>query len=203
MSSDAKIRLEFRPGGLVVMVPPGTTIFNAASWAGLTIDAACGGQGTCGKCKVRILKGLQAETSDDLDHLTSEELADGWRLSCRAVVRSETVVEIPRLLTVLNAAVIGTGRHVHLAPNVHKVHLRLPQPSLDDQRADRTRLADALKAAGFGMTIGLDMTRLLPDALRSGNWDVTAGRHDGPLLRPGLRYWHNNSGRQPYGSEQR
>jgi len=174
MPSDPKIRLEFRPSGQVVTVPAGTTIFNAASWAGLTIDAACGGQGTCGKCKVRVHDGIQAATPDDLDHLTAEELAAGWRLSCRAVVRSDTVVEIPRLLTKPKAAIVGTGRHVALAPNVHKIHLKLPPPTLQDQRADLTRMADALKEAGYGMTADLDVIRYLPATLRSNNWDVTA-----------------------------
>lgn len=174
MSSDAKIRLEFRPSGQIVQAPSGTTIFNAASWAGLTIDAACGGQGTCGKCKVRVLSGLQAETPDDLDHLTTEELASGWRLSCRAVVRVATVVEVPRLLTKPKAAVVGTGRQVNLAPNVHKIHLRLAPPTLDDQRADQTRLADALKEEGFGMSAGPAVIRRLPHALRSADWSVTA-----------------------------
>jgi len=172
--ADSRIRLEFKPGGKVVHVPAGTTVFNAASWAGLTIDAACGGQGTCGKCKVRIISGAMPETTDDLDQLTPEELADGWRLSCCAVVRSETVVEVPRLLTKPKAAVVGTGRHVALAPNVHKVHLVLPEPSLEDQRADLTRLADALKAAGYGMTAGVEVMRTLPAVLRSSNWSVTA-----------------------------
>ena len=174
MPSDAKVSLEFRPTGQVITVPPGTTIFNAASWAGLTIDAACGGLGTCGKCKVRIVHGVQAETPDDLDHLTPEELAEGWRLSCRAVVRSDTVVEVPRLLTKPKAAIVGTGRHVNLAPNVHKVHLQLAEPTLEDQRADLTRLSDALKALGFGIAADLDMLCDLPDFLRSSNWNVTA-----------------------------
>jgi uncharacterized 2Fe-2S/4Fe-4S cluster protein (DUF4445 family) len=172
--SDSKIRLEFRPSGQVVHVPAGTTIFNAASWAGLTIDAACGGQGTCGKCKVRVLSGLQAETPDDLDHLTADELAAGWRLSCRATVRGETVVEVPRLLTKPKAAVVGTGRQVALAPNIHKIHVVLPEPTLEDQRADLTRLSDALKAEGFGMSASIEMTRILPSALRESGWSVTA-----------------------------
>lgn len=172
--SDSKIRLEFRPSGKVVHVPAGTTVFNAAAWAGLTIDATCGGQGTCGKCKVRVLNGALPATPDDLEHLTKEDLEDGWRLSCRTVVRAETVVEVPRLLTRPKAAIIGTGRQVNLAPNVHKVHVVLPEPTLEDQRADLTRLADALKAAGYGMSVDTDVMRSLPAILRSSNWSVTA-----------------------------
>ena len=37
-----------------VRVPPGVTVFDAASWNGIAIDSTCGGHGTCHKCKVRI-----------------------------------------------------------------------------------------------------------------------------------------------------
>jgi uncharacterized 2Fe-2S/4Fe-4S cluster protein (DUF4445 family) len=89
-------------------------------------------------------------------------------------VRSETIVEIPRLLTKPKAAIIGTGRHVALAPNLRKIHLTLPQPTLEDQRADLTRLADALKAKGYGMSTSIDVTRTLPALLRANEWSVTA-----------------------------
>ncbi|MFW6070058.1 MAG: 2Fe-2S iron-sulfur cluster-binding protein, partial [bacterium] len=57
--------MEFRPQDKVTRVPPGMTVFNAANWIGLAIDSTCGGRGTCGKCKVRILKGDLAITAAD------------------------------------------------------------------------------------------------------------------------------------------
>ena len=38
-------------------MPPGVTVFDAASWNGIAIDSTCGGHGTCKKCKVQILDG--------------------------------------------------------------------------------------------------------------------------------------------------
>ena len=37
-----------------VRVPPGVTVFDAASWNGIAIDSTCGGHGTCHKCKVKV-----------------------------------------------------------------------------------------------------------------------------------------------------
>ena len=49
--------LVFEPAGTRVRVPPGVTLFDAASWNGIAIDSTCGGHGTCKKCKVRIVDG--------------------------------------------------------------------------------------------------------------------------------------------------
>ena len=48
-------------------------------------SAFCGGAGVCGKCKVRVVSGELPATSYDKRVFTEEELANGWRLSCKAV----------------------------------------------------------------------------------------------------------------------
>jgi Na+-transporting NADH:ubiquinone oxidoreductase subunit NqrF len=55
----ARVDLVFDPGGRV-RVPPGVTLFDAASWHGIAIDSTCGGHGTCKKCKVRVADGETA-----------------------------------------------------------------------------------------------------------------------------------------------
>ncbi len=49
----------FQPGGSSVSVPAGTTLLQAQIQAGLPTDAPCGGQGTCGKCRVTLSDGSQ------------------------------------------------------------------------------------------------------------------------------------------------
>ena len=49
----------FQPGGTAVTVPKGTTLLQAQIQAGLPTDAPCGGQGTCGKCRVTLADGSQ------------------------------------------------------------------------------------------------------------------------------------------------
>ena len=51
----AEFLVKFMPGGQTVSVPEGTNLLEAARNAGLTPNAPCGGKGTCGKCKVRLL----------------------------------------------------------------------------------------------------------------------------------------------------
>ena len=72
-----KFPVTFLPQNLTTHTPEGTTVFNAANWAGLAIDSTCGGRGTCGKCKVRMLQGAAALSEADQRFLTPAELGDG------------------------------------------------------------------------------------------------------------------------------
>ena len=47
------------------------------------VSAVCGGKGRCGKCRIRVLSGETLITDEDKAVFTKEELAAGWRLSCR------------------------------------------------------------------------------------------------------------------------
>ncbi len=166
--------ITFLPQNLVTHAPEGTTVFNAANWAGLPIDSTCGGRGTCGKCKVKFLSGANSTTEADHRFLSDTELAEGWRLSCRAAVHVECLVEVPRLMTSPKAALLGYGRHVAIDPNVDKVYLQLPEPSLEDQRSDVRRVTDALRVEGYEAHTLPEVWRALPKLLRASNFALTA-----------------------------
>jgi uncharacterized 2Fe-2S/4Fe-4S cluster protein (DUF4445 family) len=169
-----KYQVTFLPSHLVTHAPEGTTLFNAANWAGLPIDSTCGGRGTCGKCKVRLLDGACPVTDADQRFLSETELAEGWRLSCRAPIHNACVADVPRLMTSPKAALLGYGRHVALDPNVAKVFLRLAEPTLEDQRSDLARVTDALRAEGYEARAGLAVWRALPKTLRGSDFAITA-----------------------------
>lgn len=169
-----KLQITYLPQHLVTHAPEGTTIFNAANWAGLAIDSTCGGRGTCGKCRVRMLSGANSVTDADRRYLTEVELAEGWRLSCRAVAHSDCVVEVPRLMTSPKAALLGYGRHVILDPNVDKVYLELAEPSLTDQQPDLARVLAALDKAGYQVRTDPAVWRALPKTLRASDFKITA-----------------------------
>lgn len=143
-----KIEVTYQPSGKTVRVPEGTTLFNAAHWAGLPIESTCGGRGTCGKCGVKVLSGHIERTLADYRHL-GERLDEGWRLSCQAEITEDTECEVPRLMKMPKAATMGVGRFVLLEPNVVKLYLELPPPSLEDHRSHLARVLDAVEEAGY------------------------------------------------------
>ncbi len=57
-SGIGRVKLDFSPINQSFKVPPGVSVFDAASWNGIAIDSTCGGHGTCKKCKVQITEGI-------------------------------------------------------------------------------------------------------------------------------------------------
>lgn len=167
-----KLAVTYEPSGTTVHVPEGTSLFNAAHWAGLPIDSTCGGRGTCGKCAVKILAAHADRTLADYRHL-SDRLDEGWRLSCQAVVTEDTACEVPRLMNTPRAATMGVGRFVLLEPNVRKLLLSPTAPTLEDPRSHLRRVRDALVDEGLEAEHGPRLLPRLADVLEEGANEIT------------------------------
>lgn len=85
----------FFPTGVKVEVESGTDLLTAASKANLEIKAPCGGDGTCGKCAIRLKSGKAKAKRDS--HLAVRLAEKGLNLACQTLVQDEDlVVEIPK-----------------------------------------------------------------------------------------------------------
>jgi uncharacterized 2Fe-2S/4Fe-4S cluster protein (DUF4445 family) len=168
----ARVDLVFEPGGRRVRVPPGVSLFDAASWHGIAIDSTCGGHGTCKKCRVRVTGAAVPPSSLDARAFTGAELRDGWRLACRATAAADTTVTVPPLVTRPKAATVGVGRQVILRPAVQKRYLELAEPSLRDQASDTERVLAALD--DLDLRVDLAVVRALGRVLREADFKVTA-----------------------------
>lgn len=58
------------------------------------LSAVCAGRGTCGKCRVRFLKGSQPASDADRKFFTGEELKEGWRLACRTFPQNDCTITL-------------------------------------------------------------------------------------------------------------
>lgn len=83
----------FAHQNLTVEIPAGANLLEAARRAELYVPAPCGGSGTCGKCRVRIVSSPTPITPADKNAFSEKELSEGWRLACRAVVTKDLSVE--------------------------------------------------------------------------------------------------------------
>ena len=162
-----------------VRVPPGVTVFDAASWNGIAIDSTCGGHGTCHKCKVRV-EGSTPITRHDVKTFSREQLDDGWRLACLVNATRDLTVDVPPLTTRPKAATVGVGRQVILRPAIQKRYVELDEPTLSDQRTDLDRLLAAVD--DLEPQADLHVLRRLPSVLRSADFKVTAVVVDEDLI---------------------
>ena len=72
----------------------GHSLMNALADEDIYIPAMCGGKGTCGKCKVQLLKGALEITGADRQAFSKDELKSGLRLSCTAYPSEDITVKI-------------------------------------------------------------------------------------------------------------
>lgn len=80
----------FTISGKAAPLPSGTTVLEAAEHVGVSIDNSCRA-GTCGTCKVKLLRGLV--TMEVEDALLPEEKARGIVLACQAKSTGNVEVE--------------------------------------------------------------------------------------------------------------
>ncbi len=76
-----------------IAAKPGDNILELAQALGVPIDAPCGGAGTCGKCRGRLISGVAEHTKSI--KLSDEDFEDGWRLLCHSEVMGDAVFWIP------------------------------------------------------------------------------------------------------------
>ena len=175
-----RVQLSFRPAERSFRVPPGVTVFDAASWNGIAIDSTCGGHGTCKKCKIQVLDGSVPVSRLDVRAFTPEQLRGGWRLACLAQATNDLTIDVPPLTTRPKAATVGVGRQVILRPAVKKRYVELEPPTLSDQRPDLTRMFDAMD--DLELTADLHALQTLPRVLRAADYKVTAVVVDDALI---------------------
>jgi uncharacterized 2Fe-2S/4Fe-4S cluster protein (DUF4445 family) len=177
-----KQKVTFRPSGTVAHVPAGTTLFNAAHWAGLAIESTCGGRGTCGTCRIRVLDEVREPSGSDRRKLDAAALEAGWRLSCQHEVRDGDECEVANLQTAPKAATMGVSRFVLLEPNVRTVVAPMAPATLKDPRSHVRRLLDALEAEGHEPSLGPPLMPRLAAAMREEPAEVTATIVGGRLV---------------------
>ena len=75
--------------------PPGGKLMGSLAEQGIFVPSACGGGGTCGQCKVKVLEGGGDILATELAHITKRESREGDRLACQVAVKQDMQVEVP------------------------------------------------------------------------------------------------------------
>jgi uncharacterized 2Fe-2S/4Fe-4S cluster protein (DUF4445 family) len=183
-------KLTFDPYDLTVEVEKGENLLRAASDAGIHINASCGGEGVCGKCKILLESG-------DVNTARSGFLSDeawnlGYRQACQCRIESDVTVRVPpeslldhRTLTRRRSGIALRPIPIDLDalkasgfyhPAFQKRFVKLPSPSLHDNVCDLTRLERGLARQHALGSITLDyyLTRKLAQVMRECDFQVTA-----------------------------
>ncbi len=179
---EAEIPVVLEPLGRTVYVLEKTKILEAAVRAGALLNTPCGGQGTCGKCRVRVVKNACPPNEAERAAFSAEELAEGMRLACQSRICGPTTIEIPRA-SVIGAAyqILGAESETtadEINPAVRKQFLTLTPPSREHAAPDLERLEEVLG----NFKSDLSLLAELPRRLRAWSFSGTAVLADHRLI---------------------
>jgi len=90
------VRVRFLPEDRTAVSDGPVDLFLAAAQCDIWTEQPCGARAACGKCRVRVVEGTAAVTGADARLLTTEEMAEGWRLGCQLTIDRDMTLAIPR-----------------------------------------------------------------------------------------------------------
>ena len=152
-------------GGTPVQIEcnAGDNLLEVARRANVAIDAPCSGNGSCGKCRVKLVEG-ELETVKSR-HITDEEFEAGWRLSCNSRVASDCTVFVPDIASAyrsrMKTADLSSPEEIAIFEDCQQslresgicfanrfcaVDISMDAPSLEDTLPDNERLERAIRA---------------------------------------------------------
>ena len=177
-------------------IEEGVTLLEAAERAGIYLNSLCGGEGVCGKCRVRIASGNAKPDKHSIAFFHQGGDPTGLRPGCQTEVGDDLEVFVPpesRLEELAEALSIVYSRPEWISlhkrpygpaslidPLVKEVYLELPEPTIDDNIPDTGHPTRELgkKIGCDQFEIPLSCLRGLSTKLRQYEWKVTVSRYD-------------------------
>ncbi len=169
----------------------GDNLLELARRANVAIDAPCSGNGSCGKCRVKLVEG-ELDTIKSR-HISDEEYEAGWRLSCNCKVLSDCTVFVPDIASAyqsrMKTADLSSPKEIAIfedcqsqlkasgiqfSNNFRSFVVSMGEPTLDDTMPDNERLTWAIQEA-----LGIENVKIpyvvmakLASALREHDFNV-------------------------------
>ncbi|MCR8725535.1 NADH:ubiquinone reductase (Na(+)-transporting) subunit F [Frigidibacter sp. ROC022] len=112
-----------------ITAPKGSRLINALAEAGVALPAACGGNGTCGQCRLKITEGSGPALPTEEALLSRQEIASGMRLACQTTLRSDLAVSVPESLLSAQSYACTVRSTRSVAPLIREIVLALPEGS--------------------------------------------------------------------------
>ncbi|MEW9121127.1 MAG: corrinoid activation/regeneration protein AcsV [Thermotaleaceae bacterium] len=185
-------KVRFVPEAVEVMAKEGDNLLEVIRGGSIFIDAPCNGNGSCGKCKVKLLQG-NVKTQKTL-HIKESEWEDGYILACETKIIEDITIEIPKghssNMAGMKIEALSGPREIEIFERakkqvsdndmtfgsyVRKDYLEIPLPTLDDNISDWDRMKRQLRNQfGYNKVFcRLPIMKRLPHILREQNFQLT------------------------------
>jgi len=93
------------------------------------IPSACGGQGTCGFCKIKVLEGGGPILPTETPYISRTEKRDGIRLACQVKIREDIAVRIPEDLLDVKMYAATVKSTIPQTSDIKEIRFSLIEPA--------------------------------------------------------------------------
>ena len=113
----------------------GCSLLQALSDEKVFVPSACGGGGSCGTCKGKVLSGGGEILPTELAHISRKMAADHYRLFCQVKVREDMEIEIPKEFFGIKKWKCRVVSNRNVATFIKELVLQLPEGEYIDFRS--------------------------------------------------------------------
>jgi len=109
-------------------IPGNPTLLSALADKEIFLPSACGGSGSCGMCRCKVLEGGGSVLPTELSHLSRKEKAAGVRLSCQLKVKEDLSIEVPESIFGIKKVDAEVISNKNVATFIKELVLRPAEP---------------------------------------------------------------------------
>lgn len=149
----------------------GTNLLKFLQANSFDISSPCGGNGTCGKCRVKV-SGIAGEVQGkEKDLLGESAIKKGYRLACYNSIDNDIDIYLYEGKEEASIVTAGRERGVELDPVIKKRFVQLSPPGIHDQLSDLERVMAVFERQEEVNSV--DLIREIPEIIREQDFEVT------------------------------
>lgn len=121
---DAKITIN---DDEVLTVPTGNTLIATLAEQKVYLPSACGGKGSCGQCKCRVVEGGGTILPTEVGFFTRKQIQDHWRLGCQVKVKENLKIIVPQSILNVKEYECTVVSNSNVATFIKEFKVQLPK----------------------------------------------------------------------------
>ena len=110
-------------------VPTGNTLISTLAEQKVFLPSACGGKGSCGQCKCRVVEGGGTILPTEIGFFTRKQIQDHWRLGCQVKVKENMKIMVPQSVLDVKEYECTVVSNRNVATFIKEFKVKLPEGS--------------------------------------------------------------------------
>lgn len=121
-----EVTIDVNSGEKSLKVEGGANLLTTLSGQKLFLPSGCGGRGSCGTCKCRVLEGGGPLLPTETPYLNDQERRSNVRLACQVKVKNDIKIEVPEELLSIKEFVTTVEKITDFTHDIKGLRFRLP-----------------------------------------------------------------------------